>query len=29
MYVHLFWSLPEDSDLSRKHVEEFLFMDNL
>ena len=29
LFVHLFWCLPDNGDLSPKHVGEFMFMDNL
>ena len=29
LYVHLFWRLHEDGDLSLKHVGEFMLTDNL
>jgi len=29
LYVHLFWCLPEDGDLSLKHVGQFMSMDDL
>ena len=29
MYIPLNWRLPEDDDLSLKHVEEFMYTDNL